>query len=109
MMHICGRLDDRADLVFTEGMDIMSFEKLDVGKFKAAFGREVCFFGYVGSSSTLLSGTAEEVEKESLQCIREAGADGGFILSGDCVVPRDTPIENIRAMVRAAERHGKYV
>lgn len=108
MMHICGRLDDRADMVFTEGMDIMSFEKLDVARFKPKYGRDVCFLGYVGSSSTLLGGTPRDVEEESMRCIRDAGTGGGFILSADCVVPRDTPPENVEAMVRAAERYGRY-
>lgn len=108
MMHICGDLNDRADLVFTEGMDIMSFEKLDVPRFKERYGATTCFLGYVGSSSTLLRGTPDEVERESARCIADAGPDGGFILSADCVVPRDTPLENVRAMVRAAERYGRY-
>lgn len=108
MMHICGRLDDRADMVFTEGMDIMSFETLDVVKFKPRYGRDVCFLGYVGSSSTLLGGSSRDVEEESIRCIRDGGRGGGFILSADCVVPRDTPVGNIRAMVRVAERYGRY-
>ena len=108
MMHICGDLNDRADLVCTEGIDIVSFERMDVPRFKALYGREVCFLGYVGSSSTLLRGTPDDVEKESAGCIRAAGDGGGFILSADCVVPRDTPLENVRAMVRAAERYGSY-
>lgn len=108
MMHICGDLNDRADMTFTEGLDIVSFEKLDVPKFKAKYGRDTCLLGYVGSSSTLLRGTYEEVEEEAKQCIRDAGAGGGFILSADCVVPRDTPLENVQAMVRAAERYGRY-
>lgn len=108
MMHICGSLNDRADMVLTEGMDIMSFEKLDVARFKPKYARDVCFLGYVGSASTLLGGTPEDVAEESLRCIREAGSGGGFILSADCVVPRDTPLENVRAMVHTAERYGKY-
>ncbi|MCC7483125.1 MAG: uroporphyrinogen decarboxylase family protein [Hyphomicrobiales bacterium] len=108
MMHICGDLNDRADMVFSEGTDIVSFEKLDVPKYKAKYGQDTCFLGYVGSSSTLLRDTPEEVEKESKLCIRDGGIGGGFILSADCVVPRDTPIDNVRAMVRAAERYGRY-
>lgn len=108
MMHICGDLNDRADMVFSEGTDIVSFEKLDVPKYKARYGRDTCLLGYVGSSSTLLRGTYEQVEEESKQCIRDAGMGGGFILSADCVVPRDTPLENVQAMVRAAKRYGRY-
>lgn len=108
MMHICGDLNDRADIVFSEGMNIMSFEKLDVPKFKEKYGQSTCFLGYVGSSSTLLTGTSYDVENESKKCIEEGGKSGGFILSADCVVPRDTPKENVIAMVNAAKKYGKY-
>lgn len=108
MMHICGDLNDRADLTCSEGVDILSFERMDVPKYKARYGDKVCFLGYVGSSSTMLRGTPNDVERESAVCIRDGAPGGGFILSADCVVPRDAPIENVRAMVRAAERYGRY-
>jgi uroporphyrinogen-III decarboxylase len=49
----------------------------------------------------LLAGSPELVYRQSRELMRSAGP-GGFILSSGCEVPRDTPPENIHAMVRAA-------
>jgi uroporphyrinogen decarboxylase len=56
----------------------------------------------------LLNGTPEEVEGEGRRCIRSAAQGGGFILGSGCEVPRNTPPENLKAMVRAAEKYGRY-
>jgi len=56
----------------------------------------------------MLNGSADDVLRESKQAIREAGADGGFILSTGDQCGRDTPEANIRAMIEAAGRYGRY-
>lgn len=54
----------------------------------------------------MLRGTPELVFQECIDLIAAAGAGGGFILSPGCEVPRDTPPENMDAMVRAAREFG---
>jgi len=48
------------------------------------------------------------IEDEGLRCIQEAGQQGGFVLGSGCVVPRATPLENLRALRIACEKHGVY-
>jgi uroporphyrinogen decarboxylase len=54
--------------------------------------------GNVDSVQVMHQGTPEDVERESLECVKKAGAKGGFILSGDCELPPGIPVQNLRAM-----------
>ncbi|RME65234.1 MAG: hypothetical protein D6790_02150, partial [Caldilineae bacterium] len=47
-------------------------------------------------------GTPETVAASAQRCIDEAGPGGGFLLGSGCIVPRYTPLENVRAMVETA-------
>jgi uroporphyrinogen decarboxylase len=54
----------------------------------------------------VLRGTPDDVRSASTRCLAQAVAGGGFILGTGCFVPRGTPVENLRAMVEAAEAAG---
>jgi uroporphyrinogen decarboxylase len=55
-----------------------------------------------------MDGMPEEVTEAARRCI-EVGAPGGrFILSPGCELPRDTPAENLVALVEAARTFGRY-
>jgi uroporphyrinogen decarboxylase len=60
------------------------------------------------STLTMLRGTPEQVQAEAQAVIRKAGGGGGYIMAAGCMVPRDTPEENMQAMVRAAHEFGRY-
>ena len=45
---------------------------------------------------------------ECREMIAKAGPGGGYILSASGCLSEGTPLENIEAMVRAAERYGRY-
>ena len=64
----------------------------------------------LGGVDTLsfINHTAEAVRNEAKQCMSAAGARGGYILSTGCVLPRDSKIENIRALKEAALKYGFY-
>ncbi|MCL5958529.1 MAG: uroporphyrinogen decarboxylase, partial [Chloroflexi bacterium] len=109
IFHTCGRWDDRLDLVTSEGADILHVDKMDLLAFKQSYGGRVGVMGNVKTVDTMLLGRPQDVERESRECIRQAGTGGGYILSADCVLPRDTPVENIQAMVSAARKYGCYL
>lgn len=70
---------------------------------------EVTVIGGVDQNRTLLMGTPEDVEREAADAIKNAAPGGRFILSAGCELPAIAPPENIKAVVRAAEKYGKYV
>ena len=65
--------------------------------------------GNIPTMTVMLKGSPREVEEESRKAIEAVEADGGFILSTGDRFGRDTPDENILAMVMAAEKFGRYV
>ena len=59
-------------------------------------------------ASTALSHYTDDVVAASRRAIDDAGAGGGFVLSTGDQCGRDTPDENLRAMVETARTYGRY-
>ncbi len=107
LFHICGDWNDRLDLVAEEGVSSVHIDRTDLARAKELFGPRVSIMGNVPSTDVMLLGTPEDVERESAACIAKGGPGGGYLLGADCLLARDTPAENVKAMVRAAERFGR--
>jgi uroporphyrinogen-III decarboxylase len=56
----------------------------------------------------MLRGTPEQVRNACRDAIEQSKPGSRFILSGGCEIPRDTPAENLRAMLAAAREFGRY-
>ena len=56
----------------------------------------------------MLHGSVDDVIAASKQAIDDAAHGGGFMLSTGDQCGRDTPDENIFAMVETARTYGKY-
>jgi uroporphyrinogen decarboxylase len=108
LYHTCGNWDDRFDLVVDTGADILHVDKADLAHLKKRWGSRVTIMGNVRSVDILLLGKPDQVEAASVACIRKAAKGGGYILSGDCVLPRDVPVKNLEAMVKVALSEGLY-
>jgi uroporphyrinogen-III decarboxylase len=50
-------------------------------------------------------GSPADVRQASERCIAGAAAGGAYMLGSGCMVPRTTPIENVKAMVEVARSH----
>ncbi|MDI3546566.1 MAG: uroporphyrinogen decarboxylase [Halanaerobiales bacterium] len=59
-----------------------------------------CIKGNLDPTGLLLKGTPEEIKEEAGRCIKIGGR--GYILSPGCELSRDTPYENLKALVEAA-------
>lgn len=102
VIHICGNTNPSLDLIAQSGAECFELDwQVDLGHAKNMIGGSMCLKGNLNTTLLAESGS-EEIYQESCRCIREAAAGGGFILSSGCAVGRDTPGENIDAMVRAA-------
>jgi uroporphyrinogen decarboxylase len=80
----------------------------DLAEIKRLFGRDIGLMGNLHTTEQMLHGTPEDVARESRWCIDVAAEGGGFILSTGDQCGRDTPDENIHAMVEVARTYGKY-
>ncbi|MEM2424752.1 MAG: uroporphyrinogen decarboxylase family protein [Candidatus Bathyarchaeia archaeon] len=86
---------------------IAHFEKTDVRKAKKVLEGHTCVMGGV-PPTLLLSATPNEIEKYMKNLLEEVMPGGGFILATSTYVPAETPIENIKSVIRAVEKYGVY-
>jgi uroporphyrinogen decarboxylase len=107
--HNCARVGHILDMYPGTGIDALHLApEIDIGEAKRRIGDRVCLIGNLDQLGTLLSGTPEEVEAECRDMIAQGGPGGGYILSASGCVSEGTPLENVEAMVRAAEEYGRY-
>lgn len=75
---------------------------------KQAFGDRLALMGNLHTTDVMLRGTVDLVRRRSIEAMADAGPGGGFILSTGDQCPRDTPDENLHAMVETARELGVY-
>ena len=81
---------------------------VDLADAKRRIGDRCTLMGNVGTVTTLLRGTPEDVRDEVKECMDAAKEGGRFILSTSDQIARDTSFENIRAFVEAGMEFGRY-
>jgi MtaA/CmuA family methyltransferase len=106
LLHICGDSSAVLDLYAETGADVIEVDhKVDLALARRIVGDRASVIGNVDPVTVLLQGTPEQVRATSARCLEE-GSGGNYILGSGCVVPRITPLENLRAMVGEAHRSG---
>lgn len=106
ILHICGNTTKVLDLMADTGAPILEIDyKVDLAEARSIVGNRSCLLGNIHPIQVLLRGTPELVAEESRKCIESAGKDSGFILGSGCEVAVDTPLENTKAMVKAAREY----
>jgi len=74
---------------------------------KASFHKKFCLVAGLDHVRTFLKNPID-VQNEIIAAMKSAPADGGFILGPGCVLPPNTPRQNLSAALSAASEHGKY-
>ena len=113
--HTCGKSRLIVEINYTE-TDVNVMEPLerapggdvDLAEAKERFGDKFCLKGNVNTFETMLNGSPRDVEVEAKACIDAAASGGGFILATGDQCGRDTPDENIFALVDVAKSYGRY-
>ncbi|MCM8778095.1 MAG: uroporphyrinogen decarboxylase family protein [Candidatus Omnitrophica bacterium] len=72
------------------------------------YGHRVVLVGNVDCARTLVSGTKEDIEKEVIECIRDAGRGGGLILTSSNSIHYNVPSKNLLYMIEVARKYGRY-
>jgi len=107
-MHLTSQL---LQLLPETGMKIFhmgSSRTVSLRTAKKEIGDRVCLMGNVDPLKTLTFGTPGDVERECREAIKEGAPGGGFILAPGGVVGRGMPAENVKILIEAAEKYGKY-
>jgi len=105
-LHICG--DTRHNLkamgrLECEIVDLDYLAPLAEGRSK--MGPRQVLLGNIDPVRVLRNGTPDSVYQALAECHRQAGAR--YIVGAGCEVPRDTPTDNVRALVQYAREHNE--
>ena len=99
---------NETDLTVIDPLEIPPMGDSNLAEIKRLFGDRLVLKGNLHTSDVMLRGTPDEVRAASRQAIDDAAAGGKYILSTGDQAPRDTPDENIYAMMETAREYGKY-
>lgn len=104
--HVCGSIREIMPDVIEIGLDVLESVQpeaagMDPYELKREFGRDITFWGGLGSQSTIPFGTPTEIKAEVNRLIHQMGKGGGYILSPSKAIQPGTPPENIAAVVES--------
>jgi len=108
--HMCGQTNHLLE-IFVEDLRINEFQgfgwEVDLDKVAEVMGGKVVLLGNV-NPLVIENGTPEQVKAETRKVIEKLAPYRGLIVQdGNNISPR-SPLENINAMMEAAEEYGKY-
>ncbi len=103
-LHICGHTKTIVEEMGRLGCEIVDLDYFTpVDTARMAMGPNQILLGNIDPVRSLRNGTPESVTADLRECHRQAGAR--FIVGAGCEIPRDTPLENVRALTQYACEH----
>jgi uroporphyrinogen decarboxylase len=99
-IHSCGDIAELFPDIIEMGVEVVhpiQPEAMDVARLQREYGRDIAMYGGIGTQSTLVFGTPEDVvaeAEERLTTFRE----GGYILGPAGAISTDAKIENVIAL-----------
>jgi uroporphyrinogen decarboxylase len=114
-VHSCGPERELVK-IFAEETDLTVIDPLEkppmgdcnLAELKRLYGKKIVLKGNLHTTDVMLRGTPDDVVRASRKAIDDAAEGGRFILSTGDQCGRDTPDENLRAMVETARTYGRY-
>jgi hypothetical protein len=82
------------------------FDQTDMAEAKKVLGNISCIMGNV-PTSVVMTNTPQQVKEYCRKLINTCGQGGGYILAGGAAIDNGN-IENLKAMMEAANQYGKY-
>lgn len=114
-VHCCGperelvqMAVEQTDLTVIDPLEIAPMGDCNLAELKKLYGSKIILKGNLHTTDVMLYGSKQDVIDASKRAIDDAAEGGGFILSTGDQCGRDTPEENIRAMVEVARTYGRY-
>jgi uroporphyrinogen decarboxylase len=114
-VHSCGpqkamvkMAAEETGLTVIDPLEIPPMGDCDLAELKRRYGDKIVLKGNLHTTATMLHGGVDDVVCAAKKAMDDAAAGGRFILSTGDQCGRDTPYENLRAMVETARTYGKY-
>jgi uroporphyrinogen decarboxylase len=99
---------EETDLSIIDPLEIPPMGDCNLAELKKLYGHKLVLKGNLHTTEVMLRGSADDVRRASMQAIDDAAEGGRFILSSGDQCGRDTPDENIFAMIETAKTYGRY-
>ena len=114
-VHSCGpaaelvrMVAEETQLTIVDPLEPPPMGDCDLAELKKKYGDRIVLKGNLHTTNIMLHGSVDDVVAAARQAIDDAGKGGGFILSTADQCGRDTPDENLHALVETARTYGKY-
>ncbi len=114
-IHSCGPekalikiMAEETPLTVIDPLEIPPMGDCNLAEIKRKYGAKLTLKGNLHTTQTMLYGTPQDVSDASRKAIEDAAEGGRFILSTGDQCGRDTPPENLYAMIETARTYGKY-
>jgi len=101
-LHSCGHVTPIVGELIELGVDMLQPiqpESMDIFALKREFGRQITFAGGISTQYTLPFGTPQQVRDETLRCLDEMGAGGGYVAAPAKPILPGVPLANAVALL----------
>ncbi len=106
-LHMCGKTDHLLE-IFADDLKIDEFQgfgyQVDLDRIAAVMGGRIVLIGNV-NPMLIRAGAPEDVRRATRAVLERLAPCGGLIVQDGNNIPPDSPLENINAMMEAAERY----
>jgi uroporphyrinogen-III decarboxylase len=99
---------EETDLTVIDPLEIPPMGDCDLKELKKLYGHKLVLKGNLHTTKIMLHGSVRDVTDAAKKAIDDAGEGGRFILSTGDECGRDTPEENLFAMIETAQTYGRY-
>jgi uroporphyrinogen decarboxylase len=114
-IHSCGPerdlvriMAEETDLTVIDPLEPPPMGDCDLAELKRLYEKRIVLKGNLHTTQVMLLGSVKDVVATSKRAIDDAGEGGRFILSTGDQCGRDTPDENLRALIETARTYGRY-
>lgn len=110
--HSDGDLRAITDELVAAGIDCLDpidpLGNMDIKTMKKKYGDKIALKGNVDCVETLVSGSEDDVIRETLMCIKDASVKGGHIISSSNSIHKDINPHLYKIFLQTARDYGKY-
>jgi len=114
-VHSCGPereivkiMAEETDLTVIDPLERPPMRDCDLAELKRNWGDKITLKGNLHTTDVMLRGSADDVRRAAREAIDDAAEGGRFILSTGDQCSRDTPLQNLHALVETARTCGRY-
>ncbi len=112
LFHSDGNLWDFIDDLIKAGFEGLNplepIANMDIGEVKKRYGDKLVLLGNIDCSQILPLGTPKDVERATIECIRQAAPGSGLCLGSSSEIGPGIPVINAVTMFKTAAKYGRF-